>query len=284
MNRLLPVKLALIVILGVDFASHPQATVAEERTSVVMTTHMSRKLVWEDIEPGFSKLRYPVPVDDYQMISPEVLVLRFSPKRFLFRVVTAADVSANRTFVKNLTVQSEAIVGINANFFDPEGRPLGLVISGNKKLQELHRGGNLLTGVFAVRNQQPMVEHRADFKAMNVVEAFQAGPRLIIDGKATELSTPRSLSRRSGVAITTQGDVLLYVTTLRFPGVSLRQIQTMLLRPELSVADALNLDGGGSSQLYISPRGQDAELHVSGGDEIPVALVVKRRVTAEPKR
>ena len=46
----------------------------------------------------------------------------------------------------------------------------------------------------------------------------------------------------------------------------------------LKIKDALNLDGGSSSQLYLkkNPALNDDFL-ISGGDDIPVALVIKKK-------
>jgi exopolysaccharide biosynthesis protein len=65
---------------------------------------------------------------------------------------------------------------------------------------------------------------------------------------------------------------------LRFPGATLAQLQEMLLDPSLNVDDALNLDGGGSSQLFVEKNLRIAdETFISGGDVVPVGLIVKRR-------
>jgi exopolysaccharide biosynthesis protein len=59
----------------------------------------------------------------------------------------------------------------------------------------------------------------------------------------------------------------------------MEQIQQMLLDPELEVVDALNLDGGSSSQLFVAATvsPSDKELLYSGGDLVPVGLVVTRK-------
>jgi uncharacterized protein YigE (DUF2233 family) len=142
----------------------------------------------------------------------------------------------------------------------------------------MHRGGRLLTGVFYISGGKAFIVARDDFKEEQVENAVQAGPRLVVNGKLLKVSEPHEASRRSGIAITRSGGVILYATYLRFPGATLEQIQEMLLDPALDVVTALNLDGGGSSQLFIkkNPLLVD-DTFISGGDQVPVGLVVKRK-------
>jgi hypothetical protein len=65
--------------------------------------------------------------------------------------------------------------------------------------------------------------------------------------------------------------------TLGIFGGTLREVQSALLRPELGCVDALNFDGGGSSQLYFSASieghpGGTREEWLPGRDEVPVFL------------
>lgn len=143
----------------------------------------------------------------------------------------------------------------------------------------MQRGGRVLTGIFAVkRSGQFVIEHRDSFKPEDTWMAVQAGPRLVENGKPIEIGSSQETSRRSGVAITKNNEVILYATVLRFPGATLGDIQEMLLDPALEVTHALNLDGGGSSQLFIeSFASLSGETFLSGGDPVPVGIVVKRK-------
>ena len=76
--------------------------------------------------------------------------------------------------------------------------------------------------------------------------------------------------------------MLLIRVSLAMFGSSLREIQNLLLRPELGCFEALNFDGGGSSQMYISGdipghQGATREEDFPGRDEVPVALGLFRR-------
>ena len=73
-------------------------------------------------------------------------------------------------------------------------------------------------------------------------------------------------------------NIILFATTSRFPGVSMKEIQEMLLEPALEIVDAINLDGGGSSQMYLAmTKNTDEELFIFNGDEVPVALAMIKK-------
>ena len=83
------------------------------------------------------------------------------------------------------------------------------------------------------------------------------------------------ISRRSAIAIDRKGRILLVASKDRFPGLTLTELQKILLGKDLDIQDALNLDGGGSSQLYVPAKNSEAKIDASGGDKVPVFLTVK---------
>ena len=176
--------------------------------------------------------------------------------------------------------------GVHPDHGDPDTgagpireQPLGIIISDGKLTNRMHRGGSLLTGVFYLQKDKPQIVHRSQFiPANNVRLALQAGPRLVEAGKPLQLKSPNAISRRSGIAVTKDGEIVMFATILRFPGASLQQIQDMLLDPRLAITDALNLDGGGSSQLFVRKNSAlPEETFITGGDVVPVGLVVRRK-------
>ena len=122
--------------------------------------------------------------------------------------------------------------------------------------------------------------HRDKFSSKGVELGLQSGPRIIENSKILSFKKSNGSSRRSGIAITETGQVLLFATRYRFPGARLEDIGNILLRSGLGIKDALNFDGGGSSQLYLSSEasaGKVAEINISGGDSVPIALTFKKR-------
>jgi uncharacterized protein YigE (DUF2233 family) len=232
---------------------------------------------WEEVEDGYATAVYDLTSPDAVVRSP-VTLAKFNPKKFIFAVTVAADFGEKQADTRFLAESINGAAAVNANFFDPQGEALGLVVSNGEQRQRIHLGGDLLNGIFAVSNFAPRILPRENFHLERISSAAQAGPLLVLDGKPQQISASSVASRRSGVAITRSGEVIVFATQLRFPGASLAEIQRMLTDPVLDVDDALNFDGGGSSQLYLKQSSKSTgERFISGGDLVPVALVVKRR-------
>jgi uncharacterized protein YigE (DUF2233 family) len=103
-----------------------------------------------------------------------------------------------------------------------------------------------------------------------VVEAVQAGPRLVSAGRPNPGLRAQS-ARRSFVGVDAEGRAVIGSTG---PSpVEARDLAAFLARGEAQggagLVDALNLDGGSSSQLYVRDGGIDLP-----GIEVPDAIVV----------
>jgi exopolysaccharide biosynthesis protein len=207
-----------------------------------------------------------------------LIFLRSALKRFNVGVVRAADFGMTRSTVKDLVNRSKAVAGINANFFVDSGQPLGLVISRAILHGKLHRGGKALTGIFQSGRLGMSVVGREEFSPTSVVEAVQAGPRLLIKGKKVPGVHTASYSRRAGVCIDREGRLNLFCVSSGLLGLTVGQLQELLARDDVGCVDALNLDGGGSAQLYVSktlPREElEEEILVQGSDPVPVILAL----------
>ena len=211
------------------------------------------------------------------MLRSEVLIARFDPSLYSLEIASAFDSTPPRTDIRTLTEKNGGVAGINAGFFDLGGKPLGLLIVDSKEQQRIHQGGSLLTNIFFRGADGYRMTHRTQFSPQGVSLAFQSGPRLTMNGKPVQINSTGVATRRSGIALTKSGNVLLYATALRFPGATFEEIQRMLAHPDLEVADALSLDGGGSSQMYLNKKsGLEEEILVTGGDLIPVGIIVKK--------
>ena len=238
----------------------------------------TQNITWHQVESGYQIARVQLGYASY-LISSELLVVKINPQKFNIALTRASDYDKVLMPIRDLTNKSSALIGINTHFFDPSGNPLGLLVRDRKIEHRLQMGGSVLTGIFTLTKATAKILHRNDFSNSNIPDlALQAGPRLIENGKKVSLKTRAGTSRRSGIATTASGDILLFATFLRFPGATLQQIQDFLLRKELQVKDALNLDGGGSSQFFVtSNSASQGDIYISGGDPVPVGLIIKRK-------
>jgi Phosphodiester glycosidase len=87
----------------------------------------------------------------------------------------------------------------------------------------------------------------------NVFDAVGGDPILLRDGAPTSICTSCARAPRTGLGVTADGRILLVVIDGRRPrwsrGATLGELRTIL--SDLGAVDALNLDGGGSSEMVV---------------------------------
>lgn len=204
--------------------------------------------------------------------------IRTSLQRFRLSVVRAEEYGKTRATVETLCSLSKGSVCINGSFFDENGDPLGLVVSRGITSRKVHKGGKTLNGVFMLNRSGPSIHNRFDSILTSAIEAIQSGPILIQGGRSVEgIRESFPASRRSGVCVDGAGRLVFFIASANFSAISIETLQSVLSYPEIGCKDALNLDGGGSSQLYVNPNvGSDSPsyrvLYIAGRDEVPVAL------------
>jgi hypothetical protein len=266
-------RAALLRVLCCAIALLPSAT-SGETTPPTPTTPPA--IIWEPLAEGLEATHFQVASG--ALLSSSAAAVRASYARFTPRTIRAAEYGWKKATAQALCKASGASVCINSNFFDEQGKPLGVVISRGIQHHKLHSGGGTLTGVFFVTSDSVGIIHRSLFSAEKVIEAAQAGPRLISEGApVVGVKDSSSATNISLVCIDAEKRVTFMRVTLAMFGASLRELQSVLLRPELGCIEALNFDGGGSSQLYISGgipghEGATREEFLPGRDEVPVVL------------
>lgn len=163
-----------------------------------------------------------------------------------------------------------AVAAVNGGFFDAEGQPMGLVIAEGRETNSLRRAD---WGVLWIAEASAGVLHTRQWRAKapeGVVGALQAGPRLVVSRRPVGLKVQEA--RRTVACVRARHELILLVTE----AIEANALATWLARPVahggLGCADALNLDGGPSSQLSLHSEG--LSLEVEGGWPVPNGLVV----------
>lgn len=211
------------------------------------------------------------------LFSASLRVYRFDPAHFDLQVV---HYSSPATARQALQVKPRAVAAINANFFTPQGRPLGLVIAQGRVI---HRMRRINSGVLWSGRGRVGISHASRFLAQGVRTAVQAWPRLMADGRPTQgVKNAGQRHRRSLAGVDRAGRLLLAVTEGLTGGLSLREVQMIFDLPGFNVRDLLNLDGGRSTQLSVRIGGHD--YHLSGFDSVPVLLAVIKRPASISRR
>lgn len=189
-------------------------------------------------------------------------LIRIDPRRATIDAVvkpgsTAGDLGGEWTFA------------INANFFDEQFRPLGLVMSEGKELTPLHPVS--WQSVFAIdRSGKARIVPMKEWKRGTTKTAVQCGPRLVINGEPNQVV--RAVEDwRSGVCIEKAGKVVFFATP-HDAQFDVHQIRA-LAHEELRCRDAMLFDGGPSVQMFLR-RGDDPVM-VEGDKRVPAYVVAK---------
>ncbi len=175
----------------------------------------------------------------------DVHVMRVPLDRFELRLL-APPAGQQGARVSEMGAAAGAVLAVNASYFLADYTPLGLLVSGGRLQQKPRK---VDWGVFYVKDAHATLLHVRDLGPTDGFEfAVQAGPRLVVDGKALALKPQRA--RRTLLGIDGQGRAVLAVSTLPL---SLAEAADFLVGQ--GVVQALNLDGGPSSQLYYPGAG-----------------------------
>lgn len=197
-------------------------------------------------------------------------VFRIDLKENQLGLVMANALSKPHASTEEFAQHSKALLAINGGFFDRNYNSLGLRISNQQQHSPLKRIS--WWGIFYTKNQKPFLssikkyegEQQADF-------AVQSGPRLLVNGRIPSLKIGRA--ERSALGISPDGRVIILVT--ENTPMTTTALAELMRSPPLNCKDALNLDGGNSSQLYASM--DSFQLNVHGFSNVSDAIIVKSR-------
>jgi Phosphodiester glycosidase len=182
------------------------------------------------------------------------------------RLVPAGGPSSRRP-VRQMVAPYPAVVAINASFFDTEGRAMGLAVDEGRSLGGSRRQS---WGALVVEGRRARIMTGADIGDSPAPRLVVQGiPRLVVGGKVLGLKP--QFAERS--AVCAEGSsVTLVVSTTAEANAFARFLAGSPQKSGLGCVDALNLDGGPSTQLVVKLPG--LELSLPGGWGVPNALVV----------
>ncbi|MBA3537591.1 MAG: phosphodiester glycosidase family protein [Tatlockia sp.] len=199
-----------------------------------------------------------------------VHVFRINLKENELSLVTAKDMSREYASIEEYAAFSKGLLAINGGFFDNNYKPLGLRIY-NKRQQNPAKNISWW-GIFYVKNQKPHLTNFSQYSFDSQIDfAIQSGPRLLINNRIPPLKAGRA--ERSALGITHDGRVIVLVTD-NMPLSTTELAQLMKAQP-LNCENALNLDGGSSSQLRAHL--DLFQLDVHGFSNVSDAVIVKAK-------
>lgn len=219
---------------------------------------------WRELAPGIEYQDL-----DAGFLTPwsHIHVFRINLKKNTLSLLSAKDLKREYASIDEYAEASNALLAINGGFFDENYQPLGLRID-NKQLKNPVKNISWW-GIFYLKNQQAFLTSINHFDSKTPDFAIQSGPRLIINNKIPPLKPGRA--ERSALGITQDGQVILLITD-NMP-LSTTELAQMMKSAPLYCENALNLDGGSSSQLRA--RMKSFQLDVHGFSKVSDAVVVK---------
>lgn len=194
---------------------------------------------------------------------------RIDPRRWKLRLITAHRFNRDSATIKFLAQEGRARLAVNGGFFGTDFKPLGLRISDGVLQNPVRRIS--WWGIFAIVLGKPQLFSVRDYAPAAPPEfAVQSGPRLVVGGSIPS-TLKEGLDQRSGIGVTAEGLIVLavtenaWLTTTEFA-------QWMRSSEGGGCTNALNLDGGHSSQLYYS--GRYGEISIENASTIVDAIGV----------
>lgn len=233
---------------------------------------------WSKAANGL-QYRY-VELNSGSRLSKKFFAAKIDLTRHKVKALRAQDFGKKTMTAREICSDANALLCINASFFDEKHSPLGLLISSGIAFQKAHLSGDTLTGVFASTRKSYSILGREDAGAELFLEAIQAGPRLVNNAGIVEDINEQVTSRRSGICLAENGVPTFIASDPDSWPATLSEFARVMLMPELGCREGLNLDGGGSSQLFLrSDTGKSINqgeflVDIRGSDEVPVFLAV----------
>lgn len=176
---------------------------------------------------------------------------RINPQRWQLKLISARQFNRESATIKFLAQEGRARLAINGGFFAADYKPLGLRISEGRQQNSIRNVS--WWGIFAMVLGKPQVFSMRDYvPATTPSFAIQAGPRLVVNG-SIPTTLKEGVDQRSGIGFTTEGLIILAVTDKAWLSMT-EFAQWMRSSEGGGCSNALNLDGGHSSQLYYAGR------------------------------
>lgn len=222
---------------------------------------------WKLLAPGLSYTQLNV------HNSVKIHAFRIDLSRYLISSLTADRIKQTALSVNQLGDDKDVLIAINGGFFNPQKKPLGLRIDHGQIYTPIRKIP--WWDVFLIKNDRAEIIPNDKFSySPDISFAIQAGPRLIIDHRIPRLKA--GLAERSAIGIHRDGSIILAISD--HSPVSTDEMAQIMEKDEnlggLSCVNALNLDGGSSSQLFAKIA--DFSLKIHGIRLVSDVILVKQ--------
>lgn len=234
-----------------------------------LTSDVLARTEWEQIRPNLYYTQLTT-----NNWGGKLHAFKFYLKDYRLNLATSKYHNKTSLSVRQLVDKNDALFGINGGFFSPNWKPLGLRVTHNKIVSPFK--GISWWGVAYSDGQRLRITSSQDYHPKQTPEfAVQCGPRLVVDGQTMKLKP--GIAERSALCERSDGSVIISIVNNQ--PIQIASFAKLLAKPEsrngLECRNALNLDGGSSSQLYSGMK--EKRLHLAGLSLITDAVLVATR-------
>lgn len=230
----------------------------------------SNAVTWQTIAKGLQYTQITLPSAAFTY--GKLHAFQIDLDTYQLDLVFARDQKRGLATAEQFAQTQKAVLAINGGFFNPKGQPLGLRIQQGEQRSPMKSVS--WWGVFYIKGQRPyIVSQRRFHQDKSITLALQAGPRLLSNGKV--LSLKPGQAQRSVLCVTNNNKLIIAVTEHAMITTTdlAKQLRRTNRNGGLACRDALNLDGGSSSQLYATVG--NFTLNITGFGPVADAIVVK---------
>ncbi len=266
----LPLAILTSVLCGCSIAElSPTAVVPPTIAPLPAATPIPLDTGWQSIAPGVEYRELEVEQGGH---SDRLRLARIDPAETRLRVLY--DPERPRRVSEWLT-DSNALVAVNGNFFDPQNHALGMVIEDGQRRDGVVYDG--FGGMFAINGDEVRVRWNVQepYDGEPLTHALQNFPMLVLPGGSpnVDIDDNGRASPRTAVGQDRSGRIIFAVSPA--PAFTLTEFSQWLAESDLDLNVALNLDGGTSSGLVL--RSGNRNLGSDSWIEVPDAIVVEKR-------
>ena len=264
------VSLLFLLSSSVPVSSQPSTVSGRLKSSPALTVIDAG--TWKTVYKGIAFRQMSLERSEPKH-SIDLKLVRFDTQWLFPRILRSVQFGFKGANAKTFGEKSGAVAAINASYFDTDGKPLAFLKIAGQMINSRVSTSPLYTGIFGVKDQRPLIWHRDEFLPDQAEEALQTGPLLLLHGIPQAVTgIPNRLSRRALIGIDHEQRLVVAVTDTVLGGLHWYELQELLSAStwQVQLTDLLNLDGGGSAQLYV--KSGNFEAMVPGTAEVPVAI------------
>ncbi len=209
------------------------------------------KAVSTQIEPsaaGKLEHRYVVFEDSASGDRASMELVLFSTKSCRLRIIDQP--SEPRGDLDEMMRREKCLAGVNGGYFDPNYKPIGLLIVDGKIIAPLQRA-RLLTGILNASSNKVQILRVSEFsRGQKIDAAVECGPMIVdLGNQVAGLDATRQARRTFAAAGKADRAALGFCSDVSLADLS--KILTTQFAPNFKIHRALNLDGGSSSAFWF---------------------------------